>query len=205
MDKIIVNNQHNLLNRHERRKAAAILLIEQNREIERIKQEAIMERKREGERIKLEKEAEEKLAYLRKRKLPTVGLSIVGQAEKVKRLGLLVSEKAKTVTRKALKPEYKMYKDSIAIEKYLAEADQRELIYKQKQLEKIDILNLIDSMIPPKPISKPQTIFYSKTATTSKATLYSGSSIIVTKINREKQAEFFNNNELIIEELPEII
>jgi hypothetical protein len=35
--------------------------------------------------------------------------------------------------------------------------------------------------------------------------LYSGSSIIVTKINREKQAEFFNNNELIIEELPEII
>jgi hypothetical protein len=56
MDKIIVNNQHNLLNRHERRKAAAILLIEQNTEIERIKQEAIMKRKREGERIKLEKE-----------------------------------------------------------------------------------------------------------------------------------------------------
>jgi len=91
------------------------------------------------------------------------------------------------------------------IEKYLTEADQRELIYKQKQLEKIDIFNLIDSMIPPKPISKLHTIFYSKTATTSKATLYSGSSITVTKINREKQAEFFNNNELIIEELTEII
>ena len=105
------------------------------------------------------------------------------------------------MTRRALKPEYKMYKDSIAIEKYLAEADQREL----KQLEKIDIFNLIDSMIPPKPISKPHTIFYSKTAKTSKATLYSGSSISVTKINREKQAKFFNNNELIIEELPEII
>ena len=162
---------------------------------------AVLERKREAEKVA----AEVRLAYLRKHKLPTVGLSIIGQAEKVKRLGLLVTERAKTVTRKALKPEYKRYKDQEALNNYLKEADERDDIRTQKQAHNMDIFNLIDSMIPPKPISEPQLIFNTKTTTSSTATSYSGSYITITKIKRKKTEEFFNNNELIVEELPEII
>ena len=134
MDQRIVisnnNSKYNLYNkpethnsttkaRHERRKAAALgKLSKAHNQKEKAEEENLKQ-------LKLDeiKQAEEKLSELRKRKLPTVGLSIIGLAAKKQRLGELISEPAKTITRKALKPEYKRYKDSIAFENYLKDAD----------------------------------------------------------------------------------
>ena len=87
-DKRIIFNIHNLYNkpvthnstsqhRHEKRKQAALEKIRQNQIKIEEEAAAVLERKREAEKVA----AEVRLAYLRKHKLPTVGLSIIGQAE----------------------------------------------------------------------------------------------------------------------------
>ena len=93
-------------NRHQRRKMAAILKIK-NAEMQA---------------------AFNKIADLRKRKLPTVGISNVGLSQKAKRLGHLTIDrmtKNHSHNRKVLNPLYKSYQTDIGILKYLEGADRR--------------------------------------------------------------------------------
>ena len=226
MDQRIVisnnNSKYNLYNkpethssttkaRHERRKAAALeKLSKAHNQKEKAEEENLKQ-------LKLDeiKQAEEKLSELRKRKLPTVGLSIIGLAAKKQRLGELISEPAKTITRKALKPEYKRYKDSIAIENYLKDADARQVIYfknknNKEKVEKDDLLSKINEMIIKPKIIPPNTQIFEK-VTTANSELTNGSlfgttsSITIIRTPRLKTIDFSEENEIEISSLDDII
>lgn len=226
MDQRIVisnnNSKYNLYNkpethssttkaRHERRKAAALeKLSKAHNQKEKAEEENLKQ-------LKLDeiKQAEGKLSELRKRKLPTVGLSIIGLAAKKQRLGELISEPAKTITRKALKPEYKRYKDSIAIENYLKDADARQVIYlKNKKnkgnVEKDDLLSKINEMIIKPKIIPPNTQIFEK-VTTANSEITNGSlfgttsSITIIRTPRWKTIDFSEENEIEISSLEDII
>lgn len=113
-----VKHKHTSKNRHERRKMAALLKI-RNAEM---------------------KAAADKLIELRKKKLPTVGISNIGMAAKVKKFGHLSLNrltKNHSEHRKVLKPLYKAYQNDIGILKYIEAADRREEVRQEVKMNKV--------------------------------------------------------------------